>query len=193
MFSGIIEKKAKILNIDNGIFTIEKVIHDENLTVWQSVAHDGACMTLTEVSDTNYTFFIMEESLSKTNFWSKKVWEYVNIERCIKANDRIDGHFVSGHIDTTGKISKLEKKEDNSLIIWVSFQEEFSKYTINKWSIALNGVSLTIVDRSPWYISVSLIPLTQDWTNLWELKIWENINIEFDMLGKYILNHSSHA
>lgn len=187
MFTGIIEWKSKIVSINEWKFTIENKFW-EDLKIWQSIAHDWACMTIENFNEANYSFFVMQESLNKTNFGEKAVWDYFNIERCLKAGDRIDGHFVSWHIDTTGKISLLNKQDDNSLIIWISFSWEFSKYTIKKWSIAINGVSLTIVDAQNWYVSVSLIPLTQDWTNLGNIKIWDSINIEFDMLGKYILN-----
>ncbi len=187
MFTGIIEKKSKILKIEDSRFTVENCFRDE-LKLGQSVAHDGACMTLEKIKDGSYSFFVMEESFKKLNFHAKRVWEYFNTERSLKADDRIDGHFVSGHIDTTGEIITYERLDDNSLILGVSFAKEHSKYTIEKWSIALNWVSLTIIDVSSWYISVSLIPLTQDWTNLWDLKLWDLINIEFDMLGKYILN-----
>lgn len=187
MFSGIIEKQAKILQIESGRYTVENHFW-ENLQIGQSIAHDGACMTIESFKDNTYTFFVMEESLKKTNFWEKNPWDTFNIERCLKVWDRLDGHFVSGHIDTTGHVTLLEKKDDASLIVWVSFDETFSKYTIEKWSIAINGTSLTIVDRNTWYISVSLIPLTQDWTNLWVLKLWDTVNLEFDMIGKYILN-----
>jgi len=187
MFTGIIEKKSKILSKEGGRFCVENHFWND-LKIWQSIAHDGACMTLEAFNNETYSFFVMEESLKKTNFSEKKVWEYFNIERCMRASDRVDGHFVSGHIDTTGNVSLVEKLQDNSLIVWVSFPEKFSKYTIKKWSIAINGVSLTLVDKKKWYISVSLIPLTQDWTNLWKLILWESVNIEFDMLGKYILN-----
>jgi len=187
MFSGIIEKKAKILHIDGEKFTIENLFWDE-LQLGQSIAHDGACMTIDSLEDNSYTFFMMEESLKKTNFWTKKVGDHFNVERCIQVGDRIDGHFVSGHIDTTWEVSLLEKIHDGSLIIGISFDESFSKYIIDKWSIAINGTSLTIVERKKWYISVSLIPLTQDWTNLWELEIGNTVNLEFDMVGKYILN-----
>lgn len=187
MFTGIIEHKAKILNIQAWIFTVENTF-SEALCIGQSIAHDGACMTLESISDDTYSFFVMEESLKKTNFSKKKIWDFFNIERCMKMNDRIDGHFVSGHVDTTGSVVSLDRKDDNSLIIEVSFKEEFAKYTIEKWSISLNGTSLTIINKLPLSISVSLIPLTQDWTNLWDIKIWDTINIEFDMLWKYILN-----
>jgi len=189
MFTGIIEKKAKIIQKDGGKFVIENIFPWE-LKVGQSIAHDGACMSIDTLQDDTYSFFMMQESLSKTNFWEKNVWDYFNVERCLKAEDRIDWHFVSWHIDTTGKVTVLEKVQDWSLIIWVEFDDSFSNLTISKWSIAINGVSLTIVDKKPWYISVSLIPLTQDWTNLWKIMLWEKVNIEFDMLWKYILGKS---
>lgn len=190
MFTGIIETKAQILSIEWWKFTIENKFPWE-LKLWQSIAHDGACMSIDSLWENSYSFFMMQESLHKTNFWSKKIWDYFNLERCLRINDRIDGHFVSGHVDTAWKVSKLEKISDWSLIIWVSFDENFSPLTISKWSIAINWVSLTIVDKKPWYISVSLIPLTQEWTNLWQIKISEKVNIEFDMLWKYILEKNN--
>lgn len=187
MFTGIILGKAKILHIQNGKYTIQNILPEE-ISIGQSIAHDGACMTIESIEKDSYTFFVMEESLHKTNFWKKSVGDVFNIELCVKANDRIDGHFVSGHIDCVGIISEKTFQEDTSLLLWVSFDPVFSKYTIQKWSIALNGVSLTIIEKKPGYISVSLIPLTQDWTNLGTTEIWDAINVEFDMLGKYILN-----
>lgn len=187
MFTGIIEWKSKIISIDTWKFILENKFWMD-LKIWQSIAHDGACMSLDYFDEETYSFFVMQESLSKTNFWSKQVWDCFNIERCMRADDRVDWHFVSGHIDTTGETILLEKLTDWSLIIWVEFNEKFSNLTISKWSIAINWVSLTIVDKKPGYISVSLIPLTQDWTNLGEIKLWARVNLEFDMLGKYILN-----
>lgn len=187
MFTGIIEQKAGILHIDEWRFTIENHFSN-NLKLGQSIAHDGACMTIESFDEEKYTIFVMEESLKKTNFWEKRTWDFFNIERCMQVGDRIDGHFVSGHIDTTWNVTFREIKNDGSLILGISFDPKFSKYTIEKWSISINGVSLTIVEIREWYISVSLIPLTQDWTNLWKLIISNSVNIEFDMLWKYILN-----
>lgn len=187
MFSGIIEKQAQILSVENGRFIVENHFWTD-LQIGQSIAHDGACMTLESFTESQYTFFVMEESLSKTNFWEKKSGDTFNIERSMKVWDRIDGHFVTGHVDTTGTIKVHEKKEDDSLVLGVQFEKHFSKYTIPKGSIAINGVSLTIIETQPWYLSISLIPLTQDWTNLWNIQLWETVNLEFDMLGKYILN-----
>ena len=186
MFTGIIEKKAKIIKRDGWKFVVENVFPWE-LKLWQSIAHDGACMSLDTINEDSYTFFVMEESLKKTNFSIKKVWDYFNIERCLQANDRIDGHFVSGHIDTIWKVTMLDNKADTSLVIWISFPASFSHLVIEKWSIAINGVSLTVVEIGSWYLTVSLIPLTQDWTNLWAIQIDDTVNLEFDMLWKYIL------
>ena len=187
MFTGIIEKKAKILDIQGSRFIVENLFWKE-VQVWQSIAHDWACMTLESVKKSEYSFFVMQESFLKLNFHEKKIWDFFNIERCLRVSDRIDGHFVSGHIDTTGNVKNLEKLPDNSLIITVWFAENFSKFVIQKWSIALNWVSLTVVERGEGFLTVSLIPLTQDWTNLGNIQVWDILNIEFDMLGKYILN-----
>lgn len=185
MFSWIIENKARILDIKDGLFSVENTF-DEILSIWQSVAHDGACMTITRADKDSYSFFAMQESLKITNFWKKEIGDYFNVERSIKVWDRVDGHFVSGHIDTTGKVSKLIKNTDGSLILGIDFDKEYDNFIIKKWSITINGVSLTIVDESNWFLSVSLIPLTQEITNLWDLKIWDTVNLEFDMMGKYI-------
>lgn len=185
MFSGIIEHQAKILSREWGLFRVENSYSD-GLKIGQSIAHDGACMTLTNITGEYYEFFVMEESLRVTNLGEKKSWDTFNIERCIALGDRLDGHIVSGHIDTVGRVSKLEKKDDGSLIFWVDFDPTYSHLIIEKGSVSLNGTSLTIVEAWNWYLSVSLIPLTQDWTNLGTAKLWDAINIEFDMIGKYI-------
>ena len=187
MFSGIIEKKAKILMKQDGLFRVENTFPQSELTVGQSIAHDGACMTLTSFTEEFYEFFVMEESLSVTNFAQKNVGDFFNVERSLKVGDRLDGHIVSGHIDAIWVVKKVEKNEDNSLILTIAFNPEYDIYTIKKGSIALNWVSLTIVSTQNSELSVSLIPLTQEWTNLWEQSIWNVVNIEFDMLGKYIL------
>ena len=185
MFSGIIEHKARILEKNNGIFRIENTFVD-TLIEWQSIAHDGACMTLTNITSEYYEFFTMKESLSVTNFESKKVWDFFNVERCLKIWDRIDGHMVSGHIDTVWKVILAEIQADGSLLLGISYPTQYDSLVIKKWSITINWVSLTIVSLESGSITVSLIPLTQDWTNLWDCSIADLVNIEFDMIGKYI-------
>lgn len=186
MFSWIIEQKAKILNIEAGRFTVENSFWD-NLVIGQSIAHDGACMTLESFNPDSYTFFAMQESFDRTNFVDKKSWDFFNLERCLKVWDRIDGHFVTGHIDTRGIVTVFEKNDDDSWKLWISFDLENSKYVVEKWSIAINWVSLTVVQETSWYVEVNIIPLTLDVTNLWKLQKNDRVNLEFDMLWKYIL------
>lgn len=185
MFSWIIEKKAKILEINNWNFTIENTFKDP-LQIWQSIAHDGACMTLTGLTPEKYTFFAMEESLKLTNFFTKKTWDYFNVERCVKVWDRLDWHIVSGHVDTIWIVKNIKINDDNSWDLDVSYDSNFSKYIVPKWSITINWTSLTIVNDLPWELRVCLIPLTQEITNLWNLKVWDQVNLEFDIIGKYI-------
>lgn len=191
MLSGIIEQKAKILNIQNGVFTIENTFQ-EIPTIGQSIAHDGACMTITQADAEKYSFFAMEESLKITNFWTKKIGDFFNVERSLKVGDRIDGHFVTWHVDAIGRISEISIKSDNSKILSVYFDPKFQNFIIQKGSITINGVSLTIVDQWKDFLSVSLIPLTQEITNLWDFKMEDNVNLEFDMMGKYISKMMSH-
>ena len=187
MFSGIIEKQSKILNIDNGRFTMVNPFGN-TLQIGQSIAHDGACMTVESFDAEKYSFFAMEESFSLTNFWNKNIWDSFNLERCLQVWERIDGHFVSGHIDTTGKVKSLTKNDDDSLIIEVTYNKDFSDLVVHKGSITLNGTSLTVTHHLPWELQVWLIPITQEMTNLWDISVWDSINMEFDMLGKYIKN-----
>jgi len=186
MFSGIIENKARIIAIDNGRFTIENSF-DEALNLGQSIAHDGACMTLESFDDHQYSFFAMQESFDRTNLWSKQPWDSFNVERCLRVGDRIDGHFVTGHIDTVWKVSVFKQNNDESWKLGINFKPEDSKYIVEKWSIAINWVSLTVVDETPWYLEVCIIPHTLEITNLWQLQVDSRVNLEFDMLGKYIL------
>ena len=188
MFSWIIENKAKILNINAWEIVIENTFL-EKLEIGQSIAHDWACMTITQFDNKQYTFFAMEESFTKTNFWEKKIWDIFNVERSLKFWGKVDGHFVTGHIDTTWIVDKLDKKSDWSLIIYISFDNKYQNNVIEKWSVSINWVSLTIVETWNNYLSVSLIPLTQKMTNLWELQIWNTVNLEFDMMWKYIVNY----
>lgn len=187
MFTWIIEHKAKILDIKDGSFTVENKFWTD-LQIGQSIAHDGACMTLTAFDSEKYTFFAMWESLEKTNFLAKKKWDYFNVERCLQIGQRLDWHFVSGHVDTVWKVSKLLNNEDGSREIFIFYPSEFTQNLIPKGSITINWTSLTLCHLSNTEFSVSLIPLTLEITNLWDLIPWDSVNLEFDMLWKYILN-----
>ena len=185
MFSGIIEHTSRIISIERWSFIVQNQF-DEPLIIGQSIAHDGACMTITDIYDDSYRFFAMQESLSRTNFGNKKVGDTFNVERCIMADTRIDWHFVSGHIDTVGTIDAIQDNSDDSHLIKIWFDIKYRTLIIEKWSIALNGVSLTIVEAGDDYFTVSIIPHTWNITNIGELSIWSQVNIEFDMIGKYI-------
>jgi riboflavin synthase len=188
MFTWIITHQTTILTIDSGTFTLEKP-KDIMLHVGQSVAHDGACMTVIEVTHEIYSFFVMQESFSKTNFWKKKRGDTFNLELCVQASSMLDGHIVTGHVDTTGTISAMTYADDWSKKLTVSFDPQRDINIIPKWSITLNGVSLTVVEVWSGRCTVRLIPLTQQLTNLWTITQGDTINIEFDMLGKYVLNY----
>jgi len=185
MFSWIIDNKTKILKIESWRFTVENVF-DEELKIWESIAHDWGCMTVETFDNKTYTFFAMEETFKKTNFWTKNIWDFFNVERSLALWDKIHGHFVSGHVDSTWKVSKIEEIKDGSKIIYFDYNSDNYKYMIPKGSVTINWVSLTIVDLEKNNFSVSLIPLTQEITNLWDLIIWDTVNLEFDLLGKYV-------
>ena len=186
MFTWIIEKKAKILEASNGKFKIENIFKSEELNIWQSIAHDWACMTLESFNNESWDVFVMNESLKKTNFNTKKSWDYFNIERCMKLWDRLDWHMVSGHIDCIWKVENIENIIDGSKILKISFNEKFKNLIIEKWSITINWVSLTIIEALDNYFTISLIPLSQNITNLWNIVIWNIVNLEFDMIWKYV-------
>ena len=189
MFSGIIASESEVLSIHEGIFTLKNVFRTM-LTRWESISHDGVCVTILDSDRDTYSFFAMEETFRVTNFGSKKVGDTYNVERSLQLGDRIDGHMVSWHIDTLWDVRERKMNPDGSLTLWISFPREYANYCVYKWSIALNGVSLTIIEvileRERAIIHVSLIPLTQEVTNLGWLEKGAPINIEFDMIGKYV-------
>ncbi len=185
MFSWIVKNKAKILSINNWIYTVENIFWNK-LKKWISIAHDWACMTITDSDKDKYSFFVMEESIKKTNFGSKSIWDTFNVEWSLKLSDTMDWHFVSWHIDTTWIIEKIIENNDLSKYIYIKFDEKYKNLIIEKWSITINGVSLTIVEDWIDYLSVSVIPLTQEITNIWDLKVWNKVNLEFDIFAKYV-------
>ena len=185
MFSWIIQAKSKIISADKWNFVVENNF-TEPLEIWESIAHDGTCMTITSFDTERYSFFVMEESLKLTNFLQKKPWNFFNVERSLKLNDAVNGHFVTGHIDTIWDVTEIIKNWDGSIEIFIRFPDKFKNNIIDKWSITVNWVSLTICANWDNYLSVSIIPHTQEVTNLWLLEVWDNVNLEFDMIWKYI-------
>ena len=184
MFTWIIESTAPILAINGSEFTVQNMFL-EPVEIGQSIAHDGACMTVTGITDETYTFFAMEESLKKTNFWRKRVGDLFNVERCLQIGDRLDGHFVTGHIETMAEIEHIQIHDDGSRTIQISYNELYDQLVVDKWSIAINGVSLTVVEVTTGWCTIWLIPHTLAATNLWKLELGWIVNVEFDLLAKY--------
>jgi riboflavin synthase len=188
MFTGIIETLAKVEKIEkegtNVHLTFSSSITNE-LKIDQSVAHDGVCLTVVKINGNNYTVTAIDETLNKTNLGKLNQGSIVNLERCMPANGRFDGHIVQGHVDTTA-ICKSVKDLNGS---WeFVFEHEKSKnfITVEKGSITINGVSLTVVQSSDTSFSVHIIPYTFEHTNFKTIKPGDKINLEFDIVGKYV-------
>ena len=160
--------------------------YGKGLKVGQSVALNGVCLTVTKLNKTGCTFEMIEETTKKTDLGNLKPGGIVNIERSLKAGDRLEGHFVLGHVDGVGIIKKILKKP-KEVQIWFEVPKKLSKYVVKKGSIAMDGISLTVVDIKKNLASVCLIPHTIEVTNFKTKKIGDKVNIETDILGKYIL------
>ena len=193
MFTGIIESLGKvkelIINGSNKTFWIESPLSNE-LKVDQSVSHSGVCLTVEEVRDGRHRVTAIEETLKKTNIGSWEAGAPVNIERCLALNGRVDGHFVQGHVDSTGTcISRKEK--DGSWEFEFEFPGKFAELIIEKGSICINGVSLTAFNVKKKKFTVAIIPYTYEHTNIKNINPGDSVNLEFDIIGKYLLRRLS--
>ena len=193
MFTGIVEgigtvnKISKITKNRSAIeMTIDLGKQVKGLKIGQSVALNGVCLTATKLSKSKCIFEMIEETTKKTDLGNLKVGGVVNIERSLKAGDRLEGHFVLGHVDGVGKIKKILKKP-KEVQIHFEVPKNLAKYIVKKGSIAIDGISLTVVDIKKTLASVSLIPHTIEITNFHTKKVGDKVNIETDILGKYIL------
>ncbi len=188
MFTGIIESIGEVLKIEeegtNKHFFIRSAISDD-LKIDQSVAHNGVCLTVVEVTNQVHVVTAIEETLQVSNLNDLSIGSKINLERCLRVGDRIDGHFVQGHVDATA-ICKDIKNENGSWRFYFGLQTETNQVLIRKGSITINGVSLTLVDAELDHFSVAIIPYTFENTVFQQLQKNEFVNIEFDMLGKYM-------
>lgn len=196
MFTGIIEGLGSIVMFDkktsNRSAAKMKIKLDKiakGLKIGDSVAINGVCLTAVNISKGITEFEMIGETIKKTNLGSLEPGDQVNIERSLKVGERLEGHFVLGHVDGVGIISKIEK-QINQVQIWIKIPKELSKHIIKKGSITIDGISLTIVDKLKDQFSVSIIPHTMQVTNLGYKKIGDKVNIETDILGKYILSEN---
>ena len=188
MFTGIIEGLGELKKTekqgDNVNFTFSCPFTSE-LKIDQSLAHNGICLTVIDISGSNYTVTAIDETLQKTNIGNINIGEKVNLERCMKLGDRLDGHIVQGHVDQVGYVDKIEE-EDGSWKFYINYDPSHSNITVNKGSITINGTSLTIVDSGKDSFSVCIIPYTYNNTNFKSLTKGSMVNLEFDIVGKYL-------
>lgn len=187
MFTGIIESTGIVRNVrqmdDKYLFRIESSFVGQ-LKIGDSVAHDGVCLTVTSIIGQTYDVVVIDTTLAVTNInW--QVGSLINLERAMQAGGRLDGHIVQGHVDTTGLVSQIEE-QPGSVKITVNIPTAFSDLIIDKGSICLNGISLTIVQADMDRFSVAIIPHTWQVTNLNNLKVGNKVNLEFDVIGKYV-------
>jgi len=193
MFTGIIEAFGTVVALDpeneNLHITIECPFTSE-LKVDQSVSHNGVCLTVTAIQNNQYTVTAIAETLRKTNVGLLSVNEMVNLERSMVMNGRIDGHIVQGHVDTAGVCTSIEDQQ-GSWKFTFEYDEELNMITVEKGSVCINGVSLTVIDSGRNTFSVAIIPFTYNHTNFKALREGSVVNIEFDILGKYISKYLS--
>ena len=194
MFTGIITGTGKIKKIERNTKNRSaiKVLVDlgknsKGLKIGQSVALNGVCLSATKITKNLCMFEMIDETIKKTDLGNLRIGSLINVERSLKVGERLEGHFVLGHIDGVATITKIEQKT-KEVKVWFKVPKNLAKYVVQKGSIALDGISLTVVDAKKSLASVCLIPHTVKITNFKTKKIGDKLNIETDVLGKYILN-----
>lgn len=189
MFTGIVEEVGKVDNIKKGVkssiitVTANKIFED--IHIGDSIAVNGVCLTVTNFNDNTFTADVMNETLSRSSLGELSKGSYVNLERAMPINGRFGGHIVSGHIDGTGEITNIQK-DDNAIWYTVKAHDSLMKYIVEKGSIAIDGISLTVAKVSDKNFSVSIIPHTAKETILSHRKIGDSVNLENDIIGKYV-------
>lgn len=189
MFTGIIEEIGKVKAITRGAnsirltIAVKKILDD--IHIGDSICTNGVCLTVTTFDNDSYTADVMPETMNRTNFKDLRINDLVNCERAMPANGRFGGHIVSGHIDGTGVISKMTR-DDKAIRVKIETRPEILRYIVEKGSITIDGISLTVTDVSSFDFGVSIIQHTQDETTLTKKKIGDTVNLENDIVGKYI-------
>ncbi|TAH18867.1 MAG: riboflavin synthase [Cytophagales bacterium] len=188
MFTGIIETTGTVVSIDkqqdNIIFQVSSSISQE-LKIDQSIAHNGVCLTVTSIKDGVHSVTAIHETLQKTNLRDWQLGTIVNLERCMPATGRFDGHFVQGHVDQTAVCTAVAN-EHGSWRFTFEYSVGSGNFTIEKGSITVNGVSLTVVDSEIGKFAVAIIPYTYEHTNFQQISVGTVVNLEFDVIGKYL-------
>jgi len=188
MFTGIIETVGTVTNIETELgnihFYIQSTISHE-LKIDQSVSHNGVCLTVVGIMENIHKVTAIQETLLKSNLGHLKIGGLVNLERCTPTNGRFDGHIVQGHVDQTG-ICIAKEEQQGSWVFTFEYQPLQQNITVEKGSITVNGISLTVINSKNNQFSVAIIPYTIEHTNLQEVKIGDTVNLEFDIIGKYV-------
>lgn len=198
MFSGIVEEMATLVALrkeeENIDFTFSCSFTHE-LKIDQSVSHNGVCLTVVDIHDDEYTVTAMKETLNRSNLRLLEIGDRVNVERSMKMNGRLDGHIVQGHVDTTAQCVGMEDAEGSTYYTfeYVSEPEMVKRgyFTVDKGSVTVNGVSLTVCDPTANSFKVAIIPYTKENTNFCDIQIGTTVNLEFDIIGKYIARMQS--
>jgi len=188
MFTGIIESLGKVITIENEGTNVHYTLKSDftkELKIDQSVAHNGVCLTIVALNDDEYTVTAIQETLQKTNLNSLLVNDIVNLERGMKLGDRLDGHIVQGHVDQIGKCIAI-KEENGSWIFTFQYDNSLGNVTIEKGSITISGTSLTVINSKENQFSVAIIPYTYENTIFKNIKTDSIVNLEFDVIGKYV-------
>jgi len=188
MFSGIIEEAAKVVALKReggNLHITMECTFTKNLKIDQSIAHNGVCLTVVKKTDTNYTVTAIQETLDKTNLGSLKIGDKVNLERSMTIDKLLDGHLVQGHVDQSAVCTEV-KEADGSWYYTFKYDPTKGNITVEKGSISVNGVSLTVVNSQEDKFSVAIIPFTYDVTNFHQIKKGTVVNLEFDIIGKYV-------
>jgi riboflavin synthase len=188
MFTGIIEAFGTVTSVQqegsNKNFVIQSPI-STRLKIDQSVSHDGACLTVVKVENGSHTVTAIDETLHKSNLGKLKQGDTINLERCMVANGRFDGHIVQGHVDQTGTVKSI-KETNGSWLFDFEYDPSLGNITVEKGSICVNGVSLTCFNATNNGFTVAIIPYTYEHTNFKSLKAGDTVNLEFDIIGKYV-------
>jgi riboflavin synthase len=190
MFTGLVYKTGVLIGLETStvpVITIRVSLPD-SIKIGSSVAINGACLTVISIKDDIYKFNLSKETLSLSNYSDLSKGSYINIELPLKLNDFLDGHMVSGHIDGTVRVRNIKSNKDSTKISFTFQDKLWKKYIIYKGSVTLNGISLTVSEKNDSFFSVDIIPHTLSNTNLMYLKKGERVNIELDMIAKYIYN-----
>ena len=194
MFNGIIRNTGVIKNIKKNpksmILSIQTNLKVGKSSIGSSISCDGVCLTLTSIKDRTLSFYLSSETIKRSNFANAKIGKIINLEKSIKYGDEVSGHYAQGHVDTVGKVLNI-RIIDKTWIIKIKIDKKFNKFIVEKASIHINGVSLTISKKENKYFEINIIPHTLKLTNLKKIKKRDLLNIEFDIFGKYLYEIST--